>query len=70
MDMKKLVPKCLRALLLGWLLAALVEALAVRPDLTGVADLAKMKLLRLILLTVGVAAALWFSRQPSGRWRR
>ncbi len=69
MDMKKLVPKCLRALLLGWLLAALVEALAVRPDLTGVADLAKMKLLRLILLTAGVAAALWFSKwQTVERW--
>ena len=69
MDMKKIIPKGLRALLLGWLLAALVEALAVRPDLAGVADLAKMKLLRLILLTVGVAAALWLSKwEAAERW--
>lgn len=66
---KDLTQKCLRRLILGWLLAALVEALAVRPALAGVADLAKMKLLRLVLITAGIAAALFFSRwETAERW--
>ena len=66
---KDLTQKCLRRLVLGWLLAALVEALAVRPALAGVADLAKMKLLRLVLITAGIAAALFFSRwEAAERW--
>lgn len=69
MDMKDFTAKCLRRLILGWLLAALVEALAVRPALAGVADLGKMKLLRLILITLGIAAALFFSKwQAVERW--
>ena len=66
---KDLTQKCLRRLVLGWLLAALVEALAVRPALAGVAELAKMKLLRLVLITAGIAAALFFSRwETAERW--
>lgn len=69
MDKKNLTPKCLRRLILGWLLAALLEALLVRPDLSGVADLAKMRLVRLVLLTAGMAAALFLSKwERVERW--
>ncbi len=69
MNTKEFTAKLLRRLILGWLLAATVEALLVHPDLAGVADLAKMGLLRLILLTAGICAALFFSRwQAIERW--
>ncbi len=69
MNTKEFTAKTLRRLLLGWLLAATVEALLVRPDLAGVADLAKMNLLRLLLLTGGIAAALFFSKwEAFERW--
>ncbi len=69
MNTKEFTAKLLRRLILGWLLAATVEALLVRPELSGTQDLAKMGLLRLILLTAGICAALFFSKwQAVERW--
>lgn len=69
MKTKDFPQKCARRLLLGWLLAAALEALLVRPDLSGTADLAKMNLLRLAVLTLGIGAALFLSKwERVERW--